>query len=111
VNRLRTSAVPASADSISTSGGQEDHVSMGWNAARKLRGAIADCGRVLAVELLCAAQGLELRGMRPSPATEAVLARLRADIPPLPVDRFLSPDLQAAERLVWSGELLPDWLE
>ncbi len=111
VNRLRTSAVPASADSISTSGGQEDHVSMGWNAARKLRGAIADCGRVLAVELLCAAQGLELRGLRPSPETEAALARLRADIPPLPVDRFLSPDLQAAERLVWSGELLPDWLE
>jgi histidine ammonia-lyase len=123
VNRLRTSAAPASVDSISTSGGQEDHVSMGWNAARKLRGAIADCGRVLAVELLCAAQALELRGaggtgdsgdggpLRPSPETEAALARLRADIPPLPVDRFLSPDLQAAERLVWSGELLPDWLE
>jgi histidine ammonia-lyase len=78
---------------------------------------------VLAVELLCAAQALELRGaggtgasggrgpLRPSPETEAALARLRADIPPLPVDRFLSPDLQAAERLVWSGELLPDWLE
>ena len=111
VNRLRTSAAPASADSISTSGGQEDHVSMGWNAARKLRGSIADCGRVLAVEMLCAAQGLELRGLRPSPETEAALARLRADIPPLPVDRFLSPDLQAAERLVWSGELLPGWLE
>jgi histidine ammonia-lyase len=124
VNRLRTSATPASVDSISTSGGQEDHVSMGWNAARKLRGAIADCGRVLAVEVLCAAQGLELRGagaggggaagigrLRPSPETETALARLRAEIPPLPVDRFLSPDLQAAERLVWSGELLPDWLE
>ena len=111
VNRLRTTATPASVDSISTSGGQEDHVSMGWNAARKLRGAIADCARVLAVEILCAAQALELRRLRPSPETRAALARLRADVPPLPVDRFLAPDLAAAERLVWSGELLPIWLE
>ncbi|HEY3241329.1 MAG TPA: histidine ammonia-lyase, partial [Acidimicrobiia bacterium] len=59
VNRLRTSAAPASVDSISTSGGQEDHVSMGWNAARKLFGSLRDAARVLAVEILCAAQGLE----------------------------------------------------
>src|SRR5581483_7834149 len=61
VNRLRMHAAPASVDSISTSGGQEDHVSMGWNACRKLRGAIDDAGRVLAIEILCAAQALELR--------------------------------------------------
>jgi histidine ammonia-lyase len=127
VNRLRTHAAPASVDSISTSGGQEDHVSMGWNGCRKLRTSIADAGRVLAIEILCAAQALELRregaggfgpgighpeaGLRPSPETEAVIARLRAEVPPLPVDRFLAPDLAAAERLVMSGALLPDWID
>ncbi len=111
VNRLRTSAAPASVDSISTSGGQEDHVSMGWNAARKLFGSLRDTGRVLAVEILCAAQALELRELSPSPETQAVLRRLRAEVPPLPVDRFLAPDLAAAERLVGSGTLLPDWLD
>jgi histidine ammonia-lyase len=111
VNRLRTSAAPASVDSISTSGGQEDHVSMGWNAARKLSGSLRDAGRVLAVEILCAAQALELRELSPSPETQAVLRRLRAEVPPLPVDRFLAHDLAAAERLVWEGDLLPDWLD
>ena len=115
VNRMRTHATPASVDSISTSGGQEDHVSMGWNACRKLRTSIEDAGRVLAIEILCAAQALELRRERtgalsPSPETEAVIARLRAEVPPLPVDRFLAPDLAAAERLVASGTLLPDWI-
>ena len=127
VNRLRTHATPASIDSISTSGGQEDHVSMGWNACRKLRTSIDDVGRVLAIEILCAAQALELRregaggfgpgighpeaGLRPSPETEAVIARLRAEVPALPTDRFLAPDLAAAERLVRSGALLPEWID
>jgi histidine ammonia-lyase len=126
VNRLRTHATPASVDSISTSGGQEDHVSMGWNACRKLRTSIDDTGRVLAIEILCAAQALELRregagsfgpgighpeaGLRPSPETEAVIARLRTEVPALPTDRFLAPDLAAADRLVRSGALLPDWI-
>jgi histidine ammonia-lyase len=127
VNRLRTHATPASIDSISTSGGQEDHVSMGWNACRKLRTSIDDVGRVLAIEILCAAQALELRregaggfgpgighpeaGLRPSQETEAVIARLRAEVPALGSDRFLAPDLAAAERLVRSGTLLPEWIE
>jgi histidine ammonia-lyase len=113
VNRLRTHASPASIDSISTSGGQEDHVSMGWNACRKLRTSIDDAGRVLAIEILCASQALELRGlegMRPSPETEAVLGRLRAQITALHEDRFLAPDLAAAERMVRTGALLPDWI-
>jgi histidine ammonia-lyase len=110
VNRLRSFAAPASIDTISTSGGQEDHVSMGWNAARKLRWAIVDCARVLAVELLCAAQALELRNPRPSPETEAAVSRLRAEVPPMAVDRYLSPDLAAAEHLVRTGALLPDWI-
>ena len=127
VNRLRTHAGPASIDSISTSGGQEDHVSMGWNACRKLRASIDDAGRVLAIEILCAAQALELRregpgsfgpgighpeaGLRPSPETEAVIQRLRREVAALPTDRFLAPDLAAAERLVRTGALLPDWIE
>jgi histidine ammonia-lyase len=125
VNRLRTHATPASVDSISTSGGQEDHVSMGWNGCRKLRTSIEDAARVLAIEILCAAQALELRregggfgpgigrpeaGLRLSPETEAAIARLRAEVPSLPVDRFLAPDLAAAERLVTTGALLPDWI-
>ncbi|HZQ77541.1 MAG TPA: histidine ammonia-lyase [Acidimicrobiia bacterium] len=117
VNRLRMHAAPASVDSISTSGGQEDHVSMGWNACRKLRGAIDDAGRVLAIEILCAAQALELRRdsagapLRPSPETEAVIERLRAEVAALPTDRFLAPDLATAERLVRSGALLPGWID
>jgi histidine ammonia-lyase len=115
VNRMRTHATPASVDSISTSGGQEDHVSMGWNACRKLRTSIDDAGRVLAIEILCAAQALELRreasgALRPSRETDAVIARLRAEVPALPTDRFLSPDLAAAERLVRTGALLPSWI-
>ncbi|HET9772802.1 MAG TPA: histidine ammonia-lyase [Acidimicrobiia bacterium] len=115
VNRLRTHATPASIDSISTSGGQEDHVSMGWNACRKLRTSIDDAGRVLAIEILCAAQALELRreasgALRPSPETEGIIARLRTEVPALPSDRFLAPDLAAAERLVTSGALLPAWI-
>jgi histidine ammonia-lyase len=120
VNRLRTHATPASIDSISTSGGQEDHVSMGWNGCRKLRTSIDDAARVLAIEILCAAQALELRReaggrqgrrQRPSPETEAVIARLRAEVAALPTDRFLAPDLATAERLVRSGALLPVWIE
>jgi histidine ammonia-lyase len=112
VNRLRTHAAPASVDSVSTSGGQEDHVSMGWNACRKLRTSIDDARRVMAIEILCASQALELRRaeLRPSPETEAVLARLRAEIPALHEDRFLAPDLAAAEAMVKSGALLPDWI-
>ena len=125
VNRLRTHATPASVDSISTSGGQEDHVSMGWNGCRKLRTSIEDAARVLAIEILCAAQALELRRegsapvsgdgwgtpLRPSPETEAAIARLRTEVAALPTDRFLAPDLAAAERLVTSGALLPDWID
>jgi histidine ammonia-lyase len=89
---------------------------MGWNACRKLRTSIDDATRVLAIEILCAAQALELRraaggGLRPSPETEAVIARLRTEVPALTVDRFLAPDLAAAERLVRSGALLPDWID
>ena len=78
VSELKRLAVPASVDSIPSSAMQEDHVSMGWSAARKLRRAVDGLTRVLAVELLTAARGLELRApLRPSPASAAAIAALR----------------------------------
>jgi histidine ammonia-lyase len=86
---------------------QEDHVSMGWAAARKLRVAIANLARILAVELVCAARGLELRApLRPAPGTAAALRAVRdAGIAGAGPDRRLSPELAAAEELV-SGDAL-----
>jgi histidine ammonia-lyase len=87
---------------------QEDHVSMGWLAARKLRRSVANLARILACELVCAARGLELRGpLRPAAATAAAVAALRdAGVPGAGPDRWLAPELTAAERLVTSGGLL-----
>lgn len=106
VNRLRGAAAPSSIDSISTSGGQEDHVSMGWNACRSLNRAVADLIRLVAVEAVCAAEAVELRGIPPGDATAAAVEALRRDIPRMDVDRFLAPDLAAAERLVRDGVLI-----
>jgi histidine ammonia-lyase len=105
VSELKRVAVPASVDSIPSSAMQEDHVSMGWSAARKLRRAVDLLGRVLAVEAVTAARGLELRApLAPAPATAAVVAALRAAGVGGPgPDRWLAPDLEAAARLVASG--------
>ena len=79
VAELKRLAVPASVDSIPSSAMQEDHVSMGWAAARKLRRAVDGLSRVLAIELLTAARALDLRApLTPAPATAAVVAGLRA---------------------------------
>jgi histidine ammonia-lyase len=103
----RRLAVPASVDSLPTSAMQEDHVSMGWGAARKLRTALANLGRILAVELMCAARASDLRvPLRPGPGTAAALAAVRERVPGPGADRYLSPELAAAEALVASGELL-----
>jgi histidine ammonia-lyase len=103
----RRLAAPASVDSLPTSAMQEDHVSMGWGAARKLRGAVANLTRILAVELVCAARGLELRApLRPAAGTGAALAAVRERIAGVGPDRFVSPELAAAEALVGTGELL-----
>ncbi|HET9441699.1 MAG TPA: histidine ammonia-lyase [Acidimicrobiales bacterium] len=106
VNRLRAAAAPSSIDSISTSGGQEDHVSMGWNACRSLATAVADLARVVAIEAVCAAEAVELRGISPGAATAAAIAALRTVVAPMDVDRFLAPDLAAAEGHVRRGALL-----
>ena len=106
LNRLRAHASPSSTDSVPTSGGQEDHVSMGWNACRQMRAAVADATRVVAIEAVCAAEALELRGIEPGPATRAVLRSLRREIPRMDSDRFLAPDLATAESMVRTGALV-----
>src|SRR4029453_9239711 len=98
VAECRRLAVPASADSIPTSAMQEDHVSMGWSAPRKLRTALVHLGRVLAIELVTAARGLDLRApLAPARATAAVRDALRAGgVGPPGPDRPLAPALAAA---------------
>jgi len=103
----RRLAAPASVDSLPTSAMQEDHVSMGWGAARKLRACIANLGRIVAVELACAARGLDLRApLTPALGTGAALSVIRGRIPGPGPDRLVSPELAAVEDLVRSGELL-----
>ena len=103
----RRLAAPASVDSLPTSAMQEDHVSMGWGAARKLRRGVANLGRILAIELVCAARGLDLRApLQPARGTAAARTALRAVVLGPGPDRWLSPELAAAEGLVSGGELL-----
>ncbi|MGA2928100.1 MAG: histidine ammonia-lyase [Solirubrobacteraceae bacterium] len=103
----RRLAAPASVDSLPTSAMQEDHVSMGWGAARKLRRALDNLARILAVELVCAARALDLRApLHPGPGTSAALAAIRAQVPGPGPDRYLAPELARAEALVRSGEVL-----
>ncbi|KUH39241.1 MULTISPECIES: histidine ammonia-lyase [Streptomyces] len=105
VSEMKRLAVPASADSIPSSAMQEDHVSMGWSAARKLRTAIGNLNRILAVELYAATRAIELRhGLTPAPASRAVIHALRAAGVEGPgPDRFLAPDLEAADAFVRAG--------
>jgi histidine ammonia-lyase len=105
VSEMKRLATPASVDSIPSSAMQEDHVSMGWSAARKLRRSVDGLTRVLAVELLTAARALDLRApLRPAPATAAVVAALRAAGAPAPgPDRFLAPEIETAVQLVATG--------
>jgi histidine ammonia-lyase len=105
VSEMKRLAVPASVDSIPSSAMQEDHVSMGWSAARKLRRAVDGLRRVLAIELMSAARGIELRiGLEPAPATGAVIAALRAAGVGGPgPDRFLTPEIDGTVRFIGEG--------
>jgi histidine ammonia-lyase len=103
----RRLAGPASVDSLPTSAMQEDHVSMGWGAARKLRRTVANLTRILAVELTGAARALDLRApLRPAAGTGAALGAIRARVEGPGPDRYLAPELAAVEHLVSSGHLL-----
>jgi histidine ammonia-lyase len=107
VAESRRLAVPASVDSLPTSGLQEDLNSMGWSAACKLRETLTNLARLLAVEAVCAAHGLDLRApLQPAPGTGAMRDLLRTRIPGPGPDRFLAPDLAVAAELIQSGALL-----
>jgi histidine ammonia-lyase len=108
VSELKRLAVPASVDSIPSSAMQEDHVSMGWSAARKLRRSVDGLARVLSVEVLTAARGLQLRApLEPAPASGAVVAALvDAGASQPGTDRFLAPEIDVAHRLVADGTVL-----
>jgi histidine ammonia-lyase len=106
VSESKSLAHPASVDSIPSSAGQEDHVSMGMTSARHAREVVSNAEVVVALEALGAAQALDLRApLEPGPATRAVSARLRASVPFFEADREFGPDLAEAIRLVRSGEL------
>jgi histidine ammonia-lyase len=107
VSELKRLAAPASVDSIPSSAMQEDHVSMGWSAARKLRRAVDGLTRVVAIEYLTAARALELRApLEPAPATAAALALLRRNVEGPGPDRHLAPEIEHAVEDVRSGALV-----
>jgi histidine ammonia-lyase len=93
-------------DSTPTSANQEDHVSMAAHGARRLGPMVENLERILGVELLCAAQGIEFRApLTTSSPLARVMARVRADVAKLGEDRYLAPDLERAAVLVRSGEV------
>jgi histidine ammonia-lyase len=107
VNEMQTLAHPASVDTIPTSANQEDHVSMGATGALHLRAVLESAETVLAIEALCAAQGLDFHApMRPGAGLARAHAALRARVPHLVEDRSPAPDIAAARELVHSGDLL-----
>jgi histidine ammonia-lyase len=103
----RRLAAPASVDSLPTSAMQEDHVSMAWGAARKLRRVVANLARILSIEVACAARGLDLRApLAPAAGTGAAHDAVRAVVAGPGPDRHLAPELAAVETLVADGSLL-----
>jgi histidine ammonia-lyase len=104
VSENKRLAAPASVDSIPSSAMQEDHVSMGWHAGRKLRKVVDNLRRILAIELVTAARAVEMRApLKPAPVTGELIARLRAaGVAGVGPDRFLAPELAAAEELLRS---------
>jgi histidine ammonia-lyase len=107
VSEMKRLAVPASVDSIPSSAMQEDHVSMGWHAARKLRRAVDAFARVIAIELMIAARAVDMRTpLTAAPGTAAAIKALRNKVAGPGQDRWLSPEIEAAVGLVKSGEIL-----
>jgi histidine ammonia-lyase len=107
INELQSLAHPSSVDTVPTSANQEDHVSMGATSALRLREVLDRAITVLAIEALCAAQGLDFRlPMRPGGGVAAAHAAVRAVVPHLDADRPPSPDIDLVHGLVGGGELL-----
>ena len=108
VSELKRLAAPASVDSIPSSAMQEDHVSMGWGAARKLRRSVDGLQRVLAIELMTAARGTEMRGDPAGPRTGAVIAALRENVEGVGPDRIVADEIAHAVELVASGRAITE---
>jgi histidine ammonia-lyase len=104
INECQVLSHPASTGNIPTDGGKEDHVSMGMTGALKLRQIVENAERILAIELMCAVQGLEYRKpLRPSREIERAHAAVRAVIPRLDQDRTLAPDIEALAKAIRLG--------
>jgi histidine ammonia-lyase len=106
VSENKTLAHPASVDSIPTSADKEDHVSMGAWAARKALMITRNTRRVLAMELLAAAQGIDLlRPLKSSAPIEKLHRKIRKVSAPMMADRSLHEDIESVEHLIYSGAL------
>ncbi len=98
---------PASVESIPTSGSQEDHVSMGWGAGLKLADVLDNAATVVAVEILCAVQGIEYRlPLHPAEASSVAVAAVRDVVPPLEADRPIAGEIETVAGMVRDGELV-----
>jgi histidine ammonia-lyase len=108
VSENKTIAVPCSVDSIPTSANQEDHVSMATHGARRLGRMVDNAAAVIGIELLAAAQGIDFhRPAQSSASLEQVHAAIRGEVPYYAVDRYVAPDIQAAQSWVKSGRFSP----
>jgi histidine ammonia-lyase len=106
INECQVLAHPSSTGSIPTDGGKEDHVSMGMTGALKLRQIVDHAERILAIELMCAAQGIEFRRpLKSSSAIERAHDAVRAAVPRLEKDRTLAPDIEALAAAIRDGKL------
>jgi histidine ammonia-lyase len=111
LNEAKVLAHPASADSVPTSGGKEDHVSMGMTAALKLKQVVSNAEYMLAIELMTAAQGLDYRlPLKSAAAVEAARLIIRDKVPRLHADRVLSGDIEAIAALIRTGHF-DQWAE
>jgi histidine ammonia-lyase len=105
VSEMKRLAAPASVDSIPSSAMQEDHVSMGWSGARKLRRSVDGLTRVLAIEVLTATRALDFRTEAPAAGTGAVHDVVRAVVPGPGPDRYLAPEIEHVVQLVADGRI------
>jgi histidine ammonia-lyase len=106
VSENKSLAYPASVDTIPTSAGQEDHVSMATHGALKARRIARNAAGVIGIELLAAAQGIDFHTpLKTSPALQSVHAAIRARVPMLTRDRYLADEMEWAQRAVLDGSL------
>ncbi|WP_430884960.1 HAL/PAL/TAL family ammonia-lyase [Fusibacter sp. JL216-2] len=107
VNEMKMLSTPAVVDSIPTCGGQEDYVSMGYNASRKAMKVAEKLEYVLAIELLSAYQAHQfMEGLNPSPAVKALIEEIGKTVPMIEEDTFIQPYIEDLKKLIHSGKLL-----